>query len=434
MDNRRPTDVYIKLQQQIFTENKVYDSRSDTLLQSFTLLCSSCFSKEQIVCQLQNIINKIEKDSFNISFSVEYSMIYYLSKEYKMSLSKELATFIKTECIDTISFERFPISNRALIAYFLNKANTNSKKLDIKIESLYKEAIDLLESGDYLAAIDGFFATEKIEDKYLKKIEYEISNNKDFLNREKIAKLTLKFMEWESRESQKLLMLLEDTLKIDLKSWIEPDIQFSLIESEKLINSNLSQEVVNDILDTLKKSGEPWTNIINEFSDRGVVVDLKSFHQMSNFSPSEDTWSYLALEAGQHTTKYELNEEEYLQYSKLVKINKTNKIASYKGSLTLCISLLIQGIGLTVFLFLNWANILNSIRNIKTTITSPSTGQEWIDIFFNPLIIAILIVIWMIRVFKFYKENKDIGVKQVFMSLPIIRFLVSKLLGGELDK
>ncbi len=422
-----PSELYLKLKQQIIVENKIYTSRNNNLFRSLTLLCNSCFSKNDITEQFNEIIVEIDINSLDINFSLDYTILFFLSKKNNLSLPREIEQFIITDCVKAITLQGIPLNNRSLIAYFIKQSRLKSKDIDIALQSLYNESIELLERGNVIAALDGLFAIEQLSDKDIERIIYNFDNNKVLFNREKIAKLALKLLQWESEKAEDILIILKSSIEEDLRSWVEPDIQFALIESEKLINSNLSQDIINDILDTLKCTGEVWTNIIESIQENGVVVDLKSFQQMPQFCPAEDTWSILALELGKQTSKYELNEAEFNNYKRLIGIDNKGAVASYKGSLILYFTSLLLGIGLSIFLTLNWDNIKILINNILTLNVAPSTLLDWIELIFNPIIVAILIFIWLIRILHFYIKHKDLTFLIVIRRTPIISFLINKL-------
>jgi hypothetical protein len=427
---QQPTDLYLKLKQQISLENKVFSSKNNNLFTALTLVCDSCFDNQYIKKEYSKIIDRIDINSLDISFATEYSLLYYLSKKNHLPFPNNIKSFIKEECINTITISAIPINNRAITAYILKQANYRNAKLDISIKELYSESIELLSNGKIISGIDGLFGVPEVSDNDLEKIIYYFEQNREFFNREKIAKLSVKLLEWNCDKAKDLLHVLYDLIDTEFKSWVEPDIHFALIESEKLINSNLPPEVINEILLRLKNTGESWTSIIDTFLEKGVVVDLKSFQPLPNFSPSEDTWSLLALEAGNLTHKYELSEEEYNSYNHLRKLNSKVTMASFKGSLTLYTSSILITAGLSLWIYLNWIDIKTNWESVLTINISPTTIKDVLNLVFNKLFIIFFVLWWLFNILKCYWHNKDLSIKSIFKCIPIIKWII-KLLSKE---
>lgn len=432
VENKRPSQEYSQLKQQITVENKVFSTRKNTFLQALTLICTSCFTKQEIKKQFDYFVSILDDELSDISLSLEYSVLYYLSYINNISPPDKLAKYVKSVCTDAITINNIPLSTRALIAYFLKNSNIKDKKLSDNIQMIYHEAQNVLESGNIAAAIDGFFAADRVDDSIINQILDGFKKNINQFSREKIAKLTLCTLRWNCKQYNYLLNCLEDAIQTDLQCYLTPDIQFALVESEKLINSNLPAEIINDILDTLKNAGEYWTNTIESFKDNGVIVDLKTFKNMPSFSPTEDVWSVLALEAGNRTNKYQLDTKEFNVYQQLMEIHNKGKQSTYKGAILLTISSTILSVLITCCLFCWWPKINYSLQNLTNIVTSPANLGEWLNFIKNPLIIVAVLITWLSKNIHYFILKRDLSLSIIFKKIPIFS-LILKLFKGDKD-
>ncbi|MDP4092824.1 MAG: hypothetical protein Q8920_05615 [Bacillota bacterium] len=425
----RYTQAYTLLKQQVVLENKIYLTRKDTYLQLFTLLCNNCFSSFDLEKQLIDIQESINQLPYDNSVAIEYTLLYYLLVKNEVKITKITKEAIDTIQVNTLDTSRFPLNSKALIAYFLTFSGVSNQQIIDYINDIKNESISLIENGNVAAAIDGLFALDNIEERYLDLMIGYVKENFRNIGREKLAKFSLELIRWSSKESECILSLLENFIEQDCESWIIPEIQFALIESEKLVNSNLSKDIVNEILYTLKSSGEEWTKSIDEILEDGVIVDLKSYNRMPAFSPNEDVFSLLALTLGDRLSKYEINADEYDEYLRIMAIENIKNKATLSGGLVLSLLSLIIGVVSSINIILRWSDLKNISSLFSNLTTSPGKISEWLDFLKNPIVILLILFIWELRLILSFIKRRDLKIRYALFKVPIIGDLINKIIG-----
>ena len=253
----KKSQVFFNLKQQILLENRVFSARKDYASQAITLLSGSCFTQEEMYNQICSLIKLGLYNDTTISSAYENALIYYLAKNSDIEIPLKLKEYITEYALKSIITKRFPMSLRALVGYLLVNGKVQSEGLKHGIENLHNEALGLIKNGNIVAAIDGLFASHSLDEKNIATLYGFVKSEASNIGREKVAKFALELMRWDKPEQDDVLDQLEELIESDFQYWVVPDIQFALIESEKLVNTNLPLNVIIDLFDMLKKSGEP---------------------------------------------------------------------------------------------------------------------------------------------------------------------------------
>lgn len=431
----KPNQAFLDLKQHILLENKVFAARQDLKLQATTLLCSNCFNQneinQQIELLLENFVSNFENNASDISSAYNNSLLFYLASRNKIQIPKSLYEYINSTVFRAIETTHYPLSLKGLILFFLSESSFNIPQMALNIDKLKTEAIENLNNKNIPGAIDGFFGVQNIEDKDITTIVNSVKEDPNIIGREKISKLAIMLIRQKKPEHEEIITILEDLIANDFEYWITPDIQFALIESEKLINSNLPSELINEILETLKKSGEEWTGTIDNIQERGVLVDLTKFSRMPSFSPIEDALSLMALTEANRIMKYELTKAEFDFFKYLGKVDNEKKIGTLSGGITLTVLSFLIGILLTLNTLLRWGEIIKSVATISTLVISPSTLMDWITLIYHPIVISSLLLYWEYRVVKKYLCKRCLSVGESMCDFPIFGGLIIKLFRGE---
>lgn len=427
----KKSQVFFNLKQQILLENRVFSARKDYASQAITLLSGSCFTQEEMYNQICSLIKLGLYNDTTISSAYENALIYYLAKNSDIEIPLKLKEYITEYALKSIITKRFPMSLRALVGYLLVNGKVQSEGLKHGIENLHNEALGLIKNGNIVAAIDGLFASHSLDEKNIATLYGFVKSEASNIGREKVAKFALELMRWDKPEQDDVLDQLEELIESDFQYWVVPDIQFALIESEKLVNTNLPLNVIIDLFDMLKKSGEPWANKIDGIKDKGIFVDLSSYSRMPSFSPVEDVLSIIALIEGKRIEKYELSKEEYKDFLQLRNIEQNGKMASLDGAIILACFYFFIGIVFCLNTVLRWTVMIDSFGTIRTISTDPGNIGEWFGLLTNPIVITIYLLYWARLIYLKYKVNRNIQFIDYIYTMPLFGGWIKNTIRGE---
>jgi len=347
--------VYSRLSEHIVFENEISKSRKDYESLLFTLLVPGIFTdseKREIVKDVE--ANIASKKLTSLSEIKLLSLFVAVSKEVGLSVSKDVKDSLKSMLERLDQSASYPAASKSLICWILDSSNEFEKQLDKIKETLTIKSKEHQDKFQYLDGIELAFGVSSRTC-----LDTIINTPRQFFleaqswSRDKIAKSIIRLSQDSRFNTYDLVKLLETKIDEELSSWVEPDVWLAVIESEKVINSNIPPDDINVILDNLSNKSSSWAKMVSKINDDGVYLKLNNIIKSPAFSPIEDSLSLIALNISGRDTVIQLSQDEYKKLSKFADLKNlipfSSKILYSYLSLLISVSIIIGCLSFSLF-------------------------------------------------------------------------------------
>lgn len=405
--------IYSRLCEQLLLEHSIHRERKSGLDFSITLVCDHLFGREDLAQHLK--LSRDQDAKVTIANIVHTSILVTLDKRHQVGLFSD--SFLRSNILDKIiaisTSQSFPSSSKSLVIFFLKEISLFQEacsSISGKLSLLVKSQLD---ERNYSVVPDLIFGC----------LDRDILSNNDvqalagdaiFWTREKIAKMVLYLISNGMQDdAMSFVKILENKIEEEFNSWIEPDIWLSIIESEKLINSNLPIDEVRLLLQNLKRTNVAWSKVIEGIETDGIFIRLNSFQGKAVFSSTEDSLSVLALKKAQRQTVFQINSEDAQLFEKLSEPGK--KISS-------------KGVGnfvlLNIVLSMSVAWVLLNVKLIEFTAMfgqslSPDSIWDFLSLIIKKPIVLLLLIFWNVNAWRALIANQNFSLWDIVWSIPL---------------
>lgn len=416
--------LFTSLREQVVTENVMFESKGDIFNTSLTLLCEFCFERDDYLKRTLSLVKRIEgqiSTDPGLAFIKEAALGYYLSSRLKRK-SKRLRNFLNYYVNDLVD-SRISSNTKGLVGYCLSRSLIDSSQVKTLLNFLKTEGIKAFKSGNITVAIDYIFGVENLNPELQKSFEREVRTKAEDLSIERLAKAIL-FLSKNGHEVEQFINILEQKIQSELSSWKVPEIELSLFEAYKLVNSNIPQKHLDVILTHLKKVKTRWATLIDKIKKEGVFLNLQQFKKIPSFSPNNDVWALLALKGSNREYSYQVSQEEHKEYLQLRRDKSTGYFKTHKSSVW---NLMIFSVFLTLVdlrLFTIYKGSLTDVLTLK--VFSVETGQDLLLILLNPWIETIIFIAWFYILYKKLLSKGLLRLGDYLSSWPIC-FVISDI-------
>lgn len=414
--------IYSLLVEQLIVQNQVFANKSRT--EYLTTLLSPIDDSHNLFASYNAIADEIlNQNDLRLSDIWDCSALLFSAKRAKYSIpSKFIANNYCSLLNDLICSSIFPYSQKSFILFLIRDITQCSDKIATLNSQLLIYVKSRINKNNFQNAFDFLFGCnykrEDFQDAFWMDLERQSKN----WNREKLSKCIISLMSNNlfTSDYNFLIHRLESQVKNEFSHWTEPDIWFSLIESEKIINSNLEFEQIQDLINNLGRSGTSWLSPINKIHKDGVFIKLNSFHKTFSFSPTEDALSLIALNVVKRQKVIQINEEDYNELRQSHELQIKDLSVDRKGVLVFTTILLLSTIATTYFVSQeDFSSLGKNITKIVGEKFPPETMKDWLKLVLNPLVILIMAVWWNIKNWKTLENSKRLTIREGLKNFPI---------------
>lgn len=425
--------IYTRLKEHVLFENEISKKRKDLESQYFTLLADFSFNQHVIQNQIQDILKeKNYKDCSSLSDIKEFSLLIKLSSIHNVPIENNVFESFEYLLNELVSSKTYPVVAKSTISWILKDVQAFEPLLLKLQEQLDQNCIKYLSKYEYKEGIELAFGSNN--DSAIDKI---ISNPIQFTKhaqnwpRDKIAKAIIRLNSVEGFSLSELVKILESKIDQEFSSWVEPDIWLAIIESEKIVNSNISQSEIDSVLNNLKNAKDSWAKIIESIDKEGVHIRLNNVMKRPTFSPFEDTLSLLALKCQDREYTIQISKKRYEDL--ILFENKIDSIPLLRSEIILyasCIFLLATIETYLAHLIITSYESFSSFINAISKYDPSNTVAILFDVIGNPFLAFGFFLWWLIRLIKYPIDKKAFNWKSIFISCPLW-FLFKKIFKND---
>ncbi len=418
----------LRLKDQILLENKVFFDRTDAFHYGLTLLCDNIYSVDQRQ-ENRAFVEKYFQDfrSIDVTNAHEVLLLLALSCKFGIALNRQITESATVTLLRVAEAERLPLSIKGFILYLAKQSNIQTEAVNAFETRLQEIGRQHLESNNVEYTIDAVLGTSSfLTDTEIEQFKVSAMKKAADMTREKLAKCVLILHRWKVEIPTGLIKSLEEKIEYDFSNWIVPDILFALIESEKLVNSNIPPEQLEDIFDSLKRSGSRWTQMVETVKESGIVIDLKRFVRMPALSPVDDVLSYLALKCAKREYIYQVEEADYEEYLKFNRMQKNGGFLSQPGTRLMNLFVVFECMIWVVITWFNWESSSKYYQHLLEFRLVPRTIGEFVAIIMNPIFLTGFLIRWNWNVWVGFKTTGFLSVHNIVTQIPLLRRLSFK--------
>lgn len=417
--------LYQILLEHIVIDNQISIAKNLYEQQAVTLMCSPAFSVDDRKVQLDNLRNILLTSQPQLNNLLLYVIGTKILNEEKAPLNEVVISTIKKNILLASESTSFPIGKKSLINFFIQdipQFKAEFVVLNNKIIEITNELIADKRSPEII--IDTYFSTNNTSDDEI------ISLILDYLKKKPIAinssKLSKALILLKNRKIENLpyyIEAYENVLNEELLKWKTSDVWFAIVESEKIINSNLPNEISNTILETLKDLGASWPDRISTIQKDGIFLNLGSNRQIPNFSAMDDYLNYYCIAKIGRDKTVQLTMEEYEEYGKHVDVGINSILYDTKSIKLMFIFVGILSISITLICIIFFGDASRYLESFLEARTKPVTPTEIFNYVINPIVVFGVLVWWLVNLLHSFFRGNKIEIKTILMKNPIIQIL-----------
>lgn len=418
---------YDKLLNQVRIDNKISKVKESLSDEIFSLISVFAFNSNYLKNEIESLVVKMAERDVKLSNIFEHSVIIMLAQKQNIKINDDYLEKLKNLLKDLINSSTFPVGKKGLILFFVKKIHGLKQISDQLNKSLISSSLKFYnEDRNVELIIDSYFACDDPEKKIPKdEIIEEIKNKKESLSKEKLAKAIIKFAKTDSSNFGEIVNQLEEKINNEYSNWTNPDIWFSISKKNKIINSNLSPELINLTLENIKEKNKSFAEVIHQITQDGIYISEGNLVHTPNYSPLENSLCLLALKT--------IGRDKIIQLSQTDKADFDNyKIHHQKGILTnlasinvyTCFVIVIMIVN-TLLLLWNFENLKDSLNDSWITKTNPKSPKDILSFLSNPIMIVAINLLWIYIIRKELLERKFITIKKILTLYPVYKLISS---------
>ena len=429
--SKRENPIVAELSEQLRVERELFLRQETTSsLNSNLLLLTGIFDGSEYSKEIDEVASNYTKESLPKGGAARYVEVC-LWAALALRSSRRIPGHIKKYMKDNFgSFisSGVSVNTKGLGLYLLNEVDknivySNAQQIkDLSVEILRKKGVQ--------AQIDFVFGLSP------QLIDGPISISNDDLSGwplERLSKYIIFTIAGGSlREDD--INLLDNKIRESLRANEPSSIRLSLFQASKMINSNIPPQHLNDILAKLKSVNAEWSQLIDEFKDGGVLVNLDGLDRVPSYSPNNDVWAYIAaIKSGLDTTYY-VQGHVYERYYALVEADY-KKLRTIKPSSFVVVVLVTIGLSIAnTFAYLrvdmDLMQHINSILDLEL-ISSAETIRRYLGglmgLIINPLAFSVISVWYLARLYGILLSKGVISWAGYLSAIPLVDKLIDKI-------
>ena len=420
--NEQRNLAYNQLADQIRIESKVFRVRGTHLDFLMTLVCDFLFKQDEYETALEEANDKLKKTSPSLENITEFSILLKLAK--KNSFLEVPIDKVREVISEAINSNAYPLSAKGTILFLIRDVTDLRRESGELNKLLISHLEKLLKDRKFFAAPDimlGCTIDGKNSEVFKEHISSLIEEAPKW-SRSKVSKLILFLKQngFDNEQSNILLNILEEKINEEFRTLVEPDLWFSILESEKLINSNMPEQELKALFKNLKMLSSNWSDLIQRVEKDGVFLKLNSLQGTIGFSSIEDVFSILALKAFERNTIYEISKAD----AQLLRSEVYTDTSIPRHEVVKFVLVTIATVIVICLLLRN----IQPVEEIKKliNISAPETIAELLNLIPNRTIVSIFFGLWNYNLWKELVRTRTLTFKRFIIGIPIAGKLLFK--------
>lgn len=411
--------IFIRLAEQVLLEHNLYKQREGGMDYLATFICDFLHQPSYIENCLKQFLFKSGLSPLSLENLPQYAIPVQLATRYNFTVNLPPIVDIAYHLSELAKTKSYPSSLKSTILFFLKDIYPFELQLKRVEAELLDEARAAKKERKFHALPDILFGCRSQGFFLPNELEEIVRNYSEDWTREKVSKFIL-FLQTDESPSEyldKLVRILEMKIDEEFNSWIEPDIWFSIIESEKLVNSNIEEEDLRVLLRNLKEAKVSWSEVIEEIEKEGVFLRLRNFAGKGGFASFEDALSLLSLKRSGREQVYAIDKIAAEEYRKLKNIGpdtlSKSGVSLFVIINMLCISALVA---MNIHL-----DLPNQVKTLINTNISPSTIMEALYLLVQAPLISVLLIVWNINLWKHLRSHGTLTIAMSLSAFPFVK-------------
>lgn len=317
--------LYDWLKYSLAIELEIAKKRNDLNSVAMCLNCHDVFGPIKHTREIAYLKDALENKGASLKDSIAIAFIYRLNEESKLKLSASYRNSIENLIGD---LPNTSIPEKIKILAYDMVSGVKDKNVEKLKEHLLEKQKDWRENNrrDDLIEVDSILGKE-----YYSDIWKNITPDKDFTI-DKIAKLGTILLESSIGKPSTIINILESKLRNIRSKSVLPKISLSVYEAEKLIDSNLPPQQLNELLNSLKKQQE-WTKLIKTVQEDGITLDLERLHNITILSTEDIVFSIKFIQLAGRTRLHQITPKQFTSLKEYVEIRKSGGLVIKRSDL-----------------------------------------------------------------------------------------------------
>lgn len=336
---------YYWLLEHLHSEKVIAESRGDLDTYAKIMASSVIEEGEDWKSDCRFLREGVVKHKFSPRYSVAVSVCLLLDSKGKMKLDKNFKSKSRNLLSEIIG-QHLPRQKVMDVCYYLRQLKGDFKEIYKEVNK-YREIA--LEKKDIELLIESSFALGQEAD--FESVTSMIATGSLDLplgRRSKVA--ILGYNKLSKEVIQKILEDIETDCYEKLDNMSLPSISLAIYEAEKIINTNLKREELNNILNTFRSENKKWSKLISEIEEDGVTVNLEKINGFLNISSEDSLWALELMNLASRRETYQVGEGEFEEYSEYRRLIKNGKFVTSKKALLGLVVFDLVAIGILTFL------------------------------------------------------------------------------------
>jgi hypothetical protein len=325
----------------------------------------------------------------------------------------------------------------SLVLRSLSNINEFNEIIQAALSWIMEKYKEFTKNRDYEKAIDCLYGLDvkKTDLELEENVLQEIIQHIDGISDETLAKLCIIF------KNKKFAIIfireLERRLEEEFKNSLSPSLERGLREIISLMNSTYPQEAIKSIIDAKVKEGKTWAGHIS-VENKGISIkQIPELGELPRINPKFHALAFKALDIHNRSSAIMLNKDEFLRMKEVFNASKKGYLGVRRKEYQ--IILLMTSIT-SFFTFIFFPEIVLKILALdyRTVIALiQELVQDPIKIVIKVIIecwipgISIWLWIWLVRILYFLRKGGEVSILELFKFMPLLGYLVKKLLSAE---
>lgn len=410
------SQLYLSLRDQVATENAIFSSKGDLYSTALTLTLANAFSKKYLKESTKKLKQELEAmltKRRSLSHFKDSCLVHYLIKTTGTSESKIIKEFLEAN-FEQVSSSNISPQILGTANYFLKDVSNSLTNYDKLQSSLVSRLEEYIKSQNVNASLDIAMGIAAIPESTQSKLEQLIAAKNSGLDFERIAKTSI------LTQREDAVLTLEDHIIENIREWSQPDVNLSIIEAQKIINSNMPADTLDDVLERLKVSDTKWSKIISDIQANGVTIDISQLQRIPNFSINQDVWAVIALEKAGRDITYQIPEVDYKGYLDYSSRTKTGfysiKMMSVWWLVILTTALTLYTVAVFAF---NYVNLPETYKNISFENNVLNYDSKYF-ILTNPWLVTLSNLLWTVILLIRLRSRGVLQLMDFIVSWPVL--------------
>jgi len=427
--------LYVAIEDHVIVENSMFSVKGDLFNELLTLLALNEKNKKISKQKFQSFCKKLE------SKIGQGPILTYIKEAYLLSVfrsqfgykSKFLKKILSSHLLNNLKASRLSSNAKGFIAYCILSGKNMSYSERNYISFVTSKFNESLNQQNIEKAVDYGIGVLKINKNRIEEFSRLVQCSREDLGLERLSKAIL-FMNRNKQTPLWLINLLEQRIRKELSLLKSPEIEFSLFQAHKLVNSNIPPQHLSKVLKTLKPIKPDWSKWIEKIEKDGVFINLRQFSKLPSFSPNDDVWTLIAMTETNRKYSYQLSQDDYKNYLEL-KRDDDSGFRSFKFiSIVILVVFAVVLTLMVVYLFQMKGGSWNELLDLNIDPDTPrDIGSTIITYLFNPWANLFVNMAWIFIFISRFNKKGRVNFMDFITTWPLM-FIIMKFIPNKRNR